>query len=83
LRVCEKISAAATGVPNSAPMVPEAARMVQSSELTRGNSESRRDGQGDIHHHDRMLRPEADAAGEAEYQRGEQAGQRAGAGGAN
>ena len=34
--VCEKISAAATGVPNSAPMVPEDARIVQSSALTRG-----------------------------------------------
>jgi hypothetical protein len=32
-----KNNAAATGVPNSAPIVPEAARMVQSSELTRGN----------------------------------------------
>ena len=34
--VCEKISAAATGVPKSAPMVPAEARIVQSSAPTRG-----------------------------------------------
>ncbi|SAP53082.1 Uncharacterised protein [Klebsiella oxytoca] len=35
--VCENINAAATGVPNSAPMVPEAARIVQSRGVMRGN----------------------------------------------
>lgn len=37
LSVCEKISAAATGVPNSAPMVPAEARIVQSNAVIRGN----------------------------------------------
>ncbi len=36
-QVCEKISAAATGVPNIAPMVPAAARMIQSMRGTFGS----------------------------------------------
>ena len=36
-KVCENINAAATGVPNSAPMVPAEAKIVHSIRLTRGN----------------------------------------------